>query len=103
MTKQDLIHRISEQASLDAETSRLVVESFFEVVKTTVSQGETIYIRRFGSFGPQQRAEKVGRNMSQNTAVTVAAHVVPAFKPSRDFTDQVKAQATPVSAQEATV
>lgn len=90
MTKQDLIRRISEQTGLDPQISRSVVESFFEVVKTVVSQGETIYVRQFGSFGPKQRAQKVARHIKNNTAITLAAHAIPYFKPSPDFTDQVR-------------
>ncbi len=90
MTKHDLIDRISERTNLDVAVSRAVVESFFEVVKTAVSQGETIYVRQFGSFGPKQRAQKVARRIKAKTAITVAAHTIPYFKPSPDFIDQVR-------------
>lgn len=90
MTKQEVIRRISEQTGIDPEISRSVVESFFEVVKTAVSQGETIYVRQFGSFGPKQRPQKVARRIKDNTAITVAAHTIPYFKPSADFRDQVR-------------
>ncbi|WP_020605865.1 HU family DNA-binding protein [Spirosoma spitsbergense] len=92
MTKQDVINQVSERTGLDSLTSRSIIESFFEVVKESLTEGEPIYIRTFGSFILKRRAPKVGRNINQNTAVTIAAHVVPSFKPSRDFTDQVRAQ-----------
>jgi DNA-binding protein HU-beta len=92
MTKQDVFDQVSERTGIDGLTSRFVIESFFEVVKDALTEGKPIYIRTFGSFILKGRAQKVGRNISQNTAVTIAAHVVPSFKPSRDFTDQVKGQ-----------
>lgn len=101
MTKQDVIQQISERTSLDPLISRSIVESFFEVVKDALIEGEPIYIRTFGSFILKQRAQKIGRNISQNTAVTIAAHVIPSFKPSPEFTNQVKAQKRPVSTHKA--
>ena len=73
-------------------TSRSIIESFFEVVKDALTEGEPIYIRTFGSFIVKQRASKVARNISQNTAVRVAAHVIPSFKASQAFANQVRAQ-----------
>jgi DNA-binding protein HU-beta len=92
MTKQDVFNQVSEKTGLDSLTSRSVIESFFEVVTDALIEGEPIYIRTFGSFILKQRAQKIARNISQNTAVTIAAHVVPAFKPSLEFTNQVRAQ-----------
>ncbi|MBR8840591.1 HU family DNA-binding protein [uncultured Spirosoma sp.] len=92
MTKQDVINQVSEKTGLDMLTSRSIIESFFEVVKDALTEGEPIYIRTFGSFIVKQRASKVARNISQNTAVRVAAHVIPSFKASRAFANQVRAQ-----------
>ena len=92
MTKQDVINQVSERTGLDGLTSRLVIESFFEVVKDALTEGEPIYIRTFGSFLVKQRAAKMARNISQNTAVRIGAHVIPSFKASREFADQVRVQ-----------
>jgi len=97
MTKQDIITQVSKRTGLDPLTSRSVLESFFEVVKEALTQGEPIYVRHFGSFILKQRAPKIARNINQNTAVKIAAHVIPSFKPSREFTDQVRAQDIPVA------
>lgn len=92
MTKQDVINQVSEKTGLDPFTSRSIIESFFEVVKDGLTEGEPIYIRTFGSFILKQRASKLARNISQNTAVRIAAHVIPYFKPSGEFSDQVRTQ-----------
>lgn len=95
MRKQDVIRQIIDRTGSDPFTSRLVMESFFELVKSALTEGEPIYIRKFGSFTLKQRAQKVGRNISQNTAMTLAAYTVPYFKPSAEFADQVRAQEVP--------
>ncbi|MBC3789142.1 HU family DNA-binding protein [Spirosoma utsteinense] len=101
MTKQDVINQVSAKTGLDSLTSRSVIESFFEVVKEALIDGEPIYVRTFGSFILKQRASKIARNISQNTAVKIAAHTIPSFKPSREFTDQVRAQEIPFSTKKA--
>ena len=77
MTKQDLLRRITQKTGLDPELSLTIIEFFFEVVKVTLSEGETIYIRTFGSFSPKLRARKIGRNISANTALVIEAHSIP--------------------------
>jgi DNA-binding protein HU-beta len=90
MTKQDVINQVSRKTGLDPFTSRSIIESFFEVVRSAVAQGDTITIRTFGRFGSKHRAAKVARNIKKNTAITIKAHTVPAFKPSPEFVDQVR-------------
>lgn len=90
MTKQEVIRRISQQNGIDPAINRSVIETFFDVVKSTVAQGETVYFRMFGSFGPKHRAAKVARNITQNTVMQVEAHTIPAFKPSLNLVKQVR-------------
>lgn len=61
-----------------------------EVVKDTMSGGENIYLRGFGSFVVKTRKEKTARNISKNTAIKIPEHKIPSFKPSRVFLDEVK-------------
>ena len=92
MTKQDVLEQVADQTGIDPLTSKAVIEAFFEVVKSSLSQGQPIYIRKFGSFIPKRRVEKVARNIGQNTAIMVAAHLIPTFKPSPEFRDKVRAR-----------
>lgn len=94
MTKQDVLRRITEQTGVDPQLSSTIMEAFFDVIKGAVSEGETIYIRRFGSFGPKQRARKIGRNISANTALVIEAHSIPGFKPSAEFVQQIRSSKT---------
>ena len=90
MTKQDVIKRVSTQTKLDPAISRAVIESFFEVVQDSLSEGKPIYIRQFGSFNIKRRAAKVARDITRNTPILVAPHVIPTFKPSPEFVRQVR-------------
>lgn len=57
-----------------------------------MANGENIYLRGFGTFLLKERAEKTGRNISKGTSVKIPAHVIPAFKPAKEFAGMVKAK-----------
>ena len=59
-------------------------------VKNSLSSGEDVFLRGFGSFIVKQRAQKTGRDISKNTTIIIPAHNVPAFKPSKEFVNKVK-------------
>lgn len=90
MKKADLINMISEQTGVPKVDVLVTLESFFVNVKDTLTEGENIYIRGFGSFITKKRAAKVGRNIKKNTSVYIPEHFVPAFKPAKEFVDEVK-------------
>jgi DNA-binding protein HU-beta len=68
----------------------VTLETMFKEIKLTLSQGENIYVRGFGSFITKKRAAKIGRNIKRNTAVQIPAHFIPAFKPAKEFMQEVK-------------
>lgn len=90
MKKADLINLISEKTGVPKVDVLVSLESFFANVKDTLAEGENIYIRGFGSFITKKRAAKVGRNIKKNTSVYIPEHFIPAFKPAKEFIDEVK-------------
>ncbi len=95
VNKSELIHTISEQTGIPKVDILVTLEQFFAHVKSTLSAGEEIHIRGFGTFHPKKRAAKIGRNIKRNTAVAIPEHYIPAFKPAKEFTDDVKRQVLP--------
>lgn len=90
MRKADLINQISDKTGIPKVDVLVTLETMFKEVKETLAQGENIYIRGFGSFVTKKRAAKVGRNIKKNVAVEIPEHYIPAFKPSREFIQEVK-------------
>jgi DNA-binding protein HU-beta len=88
--KSDLINLIAEQTGVPKVDVLVSIESFFTNVKDTLAQGENIYIRGFGSFITKKRAAKIGRNIKKNTSVFIPEHYIPAFKPAKEFVEEVK-------------
>ncbi len=90
MRKADLINNISEKTGLPKVDVLVTLESLFKEIKVTLGEGENIYIRGFGSFILKKRAAKIGRNIKKNTAVEIPEHYIPAFKPSKEFVEDIK-------------
>lgn len=90
MRKADLVNSISEKTGVAKVDVLVTLESFFKEVKNSLASGENVYVRGFGSFHIKRRAEKVGRHIKKNEAIHIPEHYIPAFKPAKIFTDQVK-------------
>jgi len=86
MTKADIINEVSIATGLPKKDVGVVVEAFMEQVKLSlVEKKENVYLRGFGSFNIKHRAAKTARNISKNTTLTIPAHDLPNFKPSKSF------------------
>ncbi len=85
MTKQELVSAAAQQTGVERATVSAVVEAFMEQIRNSLTNGENVYLRGFGTFYRKHRAEKKARNITKNTTIVVPAHDVPAFKPSKSF------------------
>ena len=90
MTKADIVNDIAKTTGMDKVSVLKTVESFMEEVKDSLSKGENVYLRGFGSFIVKKRAEKTARNISKNTTIIIPAHNIPSFKPAKTFMAAVK-------------
>lgn len=90
MRKADLINKIAEKTNIPKVDVLITLETMFKEIKASLTKGENIYIRGFGSFITKKRAAKIGRNIKKNTAVQIPAHFIPAFKPAKEFVQEVK-------------
>jgi DNA-binding protein HU-beta len=90
MRKADLVNQISEKTGIPKVDVLVTLEQMFKEIKDSLSKGENIYIRGFGSFITKKRAAKIGRNIKKNVAVHIPEHFIPAFKPSKEFVAEVK-------------
>ena len=90
MTKIELVKEIASKTGLDNKDVMVIVESLMETIKTSMAEGEEVFLRGFGSFIIKHRADKTARNISKNTTVIIPAHDIPAFKPAKEFIDKLK-------------
>ncbi len=90
MTKAEIVAEIANKTGIEKMAVQACVESFMDAVKGSLSKGDNVYLRGFGSFIVKKRAEKTGRNISKNTTIIIPAHNIPAFKPAKTFVVDVK-------------
>ncbi len=92
MTKADIVSEIAKSTGVEKVQVQAIVEAFMESIKTSLINDNDVFLRGFGSFIIKKRAQKVARNISKNTTITIPAHNIPAFKPAKSFAAQVKAE-----------
>lgn len=90
MTKADIVNQIAKSTGVEKTQVAQIVEAFMESVKGSMTNGNNVYLRGFGTFLIKKRAEKTARNISKNTTMIVPAHSIPAFKPAKEFMYSVK-------------
>lgn len=89
MTKQDLAKQIAAKMGKAPEEAVEFIEAFMKTVMKANADGQTIFLRGFGSFGLKARAAKKARNIGKNETITLPACTIPYFKPSKEFKSRV--------------
>jgi len=92
MRKADFVNAISEKTGVAKVDVLVTLEELFKEIKSTMTRGENVYIRSFGSFVIKRRAKKIGRNIKKGKSIEIPEHYIPSFKPAKIFTDDVKSQ-----------
>lgn len=92
MTKSELIERLTlRQLQTPAKDIELAVKEMLDQMADTLSDGDRIEIRGFGSFSLHYRAPRVGRNPKTGDTVKLGAKYVPHFKPGKELRERVNA------------
>lgn len=89
MTKLDIINRVVEKAGLPKPQAEEAVESIIEKIKETLSKGENVVLRRFGSFSVRGKNIRIGRNPKTGEEAEISARSVVRFKSGKYFKDAV--------------
>lgn len=92
VTKSELIVVLAEkQPHLALKDVELAVRCVVDHLSDTLSSGERIEIRGFGSFSLHHRTARLGRNPKTGEAVSLTEKHVPHFKPGKEMRDMVDA------------
>ena len=97
MTKAEIVNEVAKATGIEKVTVQTVVEATMESIKASLIKDNNVYLRGFGSFINKQRAQKAARNITRQTTMTIPAHCIPAFKPSKSFAAAVKESVKPKS------
>ena len=92
MTKAEIVSEIVNQTGIEKVAVQVTVEAFMGTIISNMIKGENIYLRGFGTFLLQKRAKKLGRNITKGNSISIPEHMIPKFKPSKEFASVVKAK-----------
>ncbi|HDI78260.1 MAG TPA: integration host factor subunit alpha [Desulfobacteraceae bacterium] len=82
LTKDKLINDVYNNVGLSKTRSRQLVDSLFEIIKSTLESGEDILISGFGKFQVKDKKERRGRNPQTTEDIRLKARRVVVFKTS---------------------
>ena len=90
MTRSELIELIaSQQSQLSTKDVELAVKLMIDHMAETLSSGERIEIRGFGSFSLHYREPRQGRNPKTGDSVELEGKHVPHFKLGKELRERV--------------
>ena len=90
MNKSDLVCKVTEKLnSLSHRDVEVIINQVFDSMTTSLSGGERIEIRGFGSFEVRTRKPRVGRNPKTGDTVNVGERRVPFFKVGKELRERV--------------
>ena len=89
MTKADLVKKVADATGIIRKDVALAVDAFLDAVKDSMEEGHHIEIRGFGTFKLKTRKARMGRNPKTDEKVQVPERIVPTFKFSRAFKEEV--------------
>jgi len=85
MTKADLIEELALLSELSKKSSEIVVKTFFNSIVESLTRGDKVELRGFGTFKLRRRRARIGRNPRTGERVDVPSKVVPFFKPGKEL------------------
>ena len=92
MTKSELIDSLTnQQPHLVHKDVELAVNCIVENMCQSLSVGDRIEVRGFGSFSLHYRPSRTGRNPKTGEAVNLTPKYATRFKPGKDLRNRVNA------------
>ena len=79
ITKQDLTLHLSDTVGLTAKECSALVDTLFDMIRTTLAAGENVKLSGFGNFTLREKRARPGRNPKSGEPVEIAARRVVTF------------------------
>ena len=90
MTKSELISKLAARfPQLVTKDADLSVKTIIDAMAKSLSEGQRIEIRGFGSFDLNYRPPRIGRNPKSGAKVKVPEKYVPHFKAGKEMRERV--------------
>ncbi len=91
LTKDSIIGSVQEKAKIPRQKSTVLVETLFEIIKTTLEKKDDILISGFGKFAVKDKATRRGRNPATGEGMILNKRRVVTFKCSSVLKNKLSA------------
>ena len=90
MIRSELVQKLmDENPHLSQRDVERVINTIFEEIITTMTNGDRVELRGFGAFSVKKRGSRQGRNPRTGAAVSVEEKHVPFFKTGKLLRDRL--------------
>lgn len=93
VTKAELAAALHEELGLNKREAKELVELFFEEIRQSLEDGESVKLSGFGNFVLRDKSERPGRNPKTGEDIPVSARRVVTFRPGQKLRERVEAYA----------
>lgn len=93
MTKSELIEMVSSRVgNFSRRDIELIVDTVFDSMCASLSKGDKVEIRGFGSFKIKDRDGRQGRNPKSGENIFIDSKKVPFFKAGKEIKERINKQ-----------
>ncbi|QSO45735.1 HU family DNA-binding protein [Alicyclobacillus mengziensis] len=90
MNKTDLVQAVAQRTGVTKKEVAQVVDTVFDVIQESLSQGDKVQLVGFGNFEIRERAARKGRNPQTGEEIEIAASKIPAFKAGKSLREGIR-------------
>ncbi len=90
MTKSELIEAVASQVNtFSRKDVEMIIDTVFQSMTESLSSGEKVEIRGFGSFKIKERNGRQGRNPKSGENIFIESKKVPFFKAGKEIKERI--------------
>ena len=83
VTKADIIEHLNKDLGLNKSECKVLVEDFFNEIKTALINNEEVKLSGFGNFELLDKKARPGRNPKTGSAVELGKRRIPYFRAAK--------------------
>ena len=89
MTKMDIVTNLYEKLGFSKRECAHIVDTFFNILKTTLAKGENVKISGFGNFIVKEKNARRGRTPQTGSEIEISKRRVLNFRISQVLKDAI--------------
>ncbi len=89
LTKKEIIELIVKKTSLSQNDASQFMKNMVDLIAKELNKGENVKIHGFGTFVPNHKKERIGRNPKTKEEFVITARTAVSFKASNSLREVV--------------